>query len=60
MGKLGFFFGQTACSGGRACQTACKERNDLPVLPPEDITHPGTIIKAKAAAGNPDFKQVIL
>ncbi len=31
MGKLGFYFDQSRCSGCRACQTACKDRNDLPV-----------------------------
>lgn len=40
------------------CQIEKCSKQDI--LPPEDITHPGTIIKAKAAAGNPDFKQVIL
>lgn len=29
MGKLGFYFNQSSCSGCRACQTACKDRNDL-------------------------------
>ena len=28
---LGFYFNMTACSGCRACQTACKDRNNLPV-----------------------------
>lgn len=31
MPKFGFYFNQDACSGCRACQTACKDRNDLPV-----------------------------
>lgn len=26
---LGFYFNERACSGCRACQTACKDRNDL-------------------------------
>lgn len=29
--SLGFYFNQDACSGCRACQTACKDRNDLMV-----------------------------
>lgn len=28
---LGFYYNQDACSGCRACQVACKDRNDLPV-----------------------------
>ncbi|WP_350453990.1 4Fe-4S dicluster domain-containing protein [Slackia heliotrinireducens] len=28
---LGFYFNQSACSGCRACQTACKDRNNLMV-----------------------------
>lgn len=28
---LGFYYNQSACSGCRACQTACKDRNDLKV-----------------------------
>lgn len=31
MGQLGFYFNEAACSGCRACQVACKDRNDLPV-----------------------------
>ena len=27
--SLGFYFDQTSCSGCRACQTACKDRNNL-------------------------------
>lgn len=27
--SLGFYFNERACSGCRACQTACKDRNDL-------------------------------
>ena len=29
--SLGFYFNQRACSGCKACQTACKDRNDLAV-----------------------------
>lgn len=29
--SLGFYFNERACSGCRACQTACKDRNDLQV-----------------------------
>jgi anaerobic dimethyl sulfoxide reductase subunit B (iron-sulfur subunit) len=29
--SLGFYYNQSACSGCRACQTACKDRNDLKV-----------------------------
>lgn len=29
MTNLGFYFNQDACSGCRACQTACKDRNNL-------------------------------
>lgn len=29
--SLGFYFNERACSGCRACQTACKDRNDLEV-----------------------------
>ena len=28
---LGFYYNQNACSGCRACQTSCKDRNDLKV-----------------------------
>lgn len=32
MGKqLGFYFDQTLCTGCKACQIACKDKNDLPV-----------------------------
>ena len=31
MSQLGFYFNEAACSGCRACQVACKDRNDLPV-----------------------------
>ena len=31
MGKLGFYFNQDNCVGCRACQMACKDRNDLEV-----------------------------
>lgn len=31
MANLGFYFNENACSGCRACQMACKDRNDLPV-----------------------------
>lgn len=31
MAQLGFYFDASACSGCRACQAACKDRNDLPV-----------------------------
>lgn len=31
MGKLGFYFDLDNCIGCRACQMACKDRNDLPV-----------------------------
>ncbi len=29
--QLGFYFDATACIGCRACQVACKDKNDLPV-----------------------------
>ena len=29
--SLGFYFNERACSGCRACQTACKDRNNLEV-----------------------------
>ena len=29
--KYGFFFNQTICTGCKACQTACKDKHDLPV-----------------------------
>lgn len=29
MSNLGFYFNQDACSGCRACQTSCKDRNNL-------------------------------
>lgn len=29
--SLGFYYNQSACSGCRACQTSCKDRNDLKV-----------------------------
>lgn len=29
MSRQGFYFNQDACSGCRACQTSCKDRNDL-------------------------------
>ncbi|MEC4177007.1 4Fe-4S dicluster domain-containing protein [Adlercreutzia sp. R7] len=31
MSQLGFYFDASSCSGCRACQAACKDRNDLPV-----------------------------
>lgn len=31
MSKLGFYYDASRCSGCRACQVACKDRNDLPV-----------------------------
>lgn len=31
MMTLGFYYNQSACTGCRACQVACKDRNDLPV-----------------------------
>ena len=31
MGKLGFYFNMEHCIGCHACQTACKDRGDLPV-----------------------------
>lgn len=31
MAQLGFYFDQTRCLGCRACQVACKDRNNLPV-----------------------------
>jgi anaerobic dimethyl sulfoxide reductase subunit B (iron-sulfur subunit) len=31
MGKLGFYFNGTRCIGCRACQIACKDKNDLAV-----------------------------
>ena len=31
MGKLGFYFNQENCIGCRACQQACKDKNDLEV-----------------------------
>ena len=31
--SYGFYFDQTACIGCRACQIACKDKNDLPVGP---------------------------
>jgi len=31
MGRLGFYFDMTKCSGCRACQVACKDRNNLKV-----------------------------
>jgi anaerobic dimethyl sulfoxide reductase subunit B (iron-sulfur subunit) len=31
MGKLGFYYDNTLCAGCRACQVACKDRNDLKV-----------------------------
>ncbi|WP_313277137.1 DMSO/selenate family reductase complex B subunit [Timonella senegalensis] len=29
--KLGFYFDQTACTGCKACQIACKDKHDLPL-----------------------------
>ncbi len=29
--QLAFYFDQTACTGCKACQVACKDKNDLPV-----------------------------
>lgn len=29
--QLGFYFDQTMCTGCKACQIACKDKNDLPV-----------------------------
>ncbi len=29
--QLGFYFDQTLCTGCKACQVACKDKNDLPV-----------------------------
>lgn len=31
MNRLAFFFDSSACSGCKACQVACKDKNDLPV-----------------------------
>ena len=31
MSRLAFFFDSGACSGCKACQVACKDKNDLPV-----------------------------
>ena len=31
MSRLAFFFDSAACSGCKACQVACKDKNDLPV-----------------------------
>ena len=31
MSRLAFFFDSSACSGCKACQVACKDKNDLPV-----------------------------
>lgn len=31
MGKLGFYFNQESCTGCRACQMACKDKNNLDV-----------------------------
>ena len=31
MTRLAFYFDSSACSGCKACQLACKDKNDLPV-----------------------------
>ncbi len=31
MGKLGFYFDATMCTGCRTCQVACKDKNRLDV-----------------------------
>lgn len=31
MARVGFYFDMTSCMGCRACQVACKDKNDLPV-----------------------------
>ena len=31
MSRLAFYFDSSACSGCKACQVACKDKNDLPV-----------------------------
>lgn len=31
MAQLGFYYDMTACIGCKACQVACKDKNDLPV-----------------------------
>ncbi|MBQ9954785.1 MAG: 4Fe-4S dicluster domain-containing protein [Eggerthellaceae bacterium] len=31
MANLGFYYNQDACTGCRACQVSCKDKNDLPV-----------------------------
>ncbi|MCC7360709.1 MAG: dimethylsulfoxide reductase subunit B [Anaerolineales bacterium] len=30
MGQLGFYFNSAACTGCKACQVACQDKNDLP------------------------------